>query len=69
MSRARLWKSKLFKISQFLLIFILIFLWLFSGFPRIWQNPSFPPEIAGTHLSTIFALDDSNSRAKIVIYD
>jgi len=57
MSRARLWKSKLFKISRFLLIFVLITAWLFSGFPRIWphrkalgflrgkQNPPFPPEV------------------------
>lgn len=27
------------------LVFVLIFLWIFSGWPRIWQNPRVPPEI------------------------
>ena len=33
------------KVSKFLAIFVLIFAWVFSGFPQIWQNSSFPPEI------------------------
>jgi len=45
MSRAKLGKSKIFKISRFLLILVLIIGWIFSGWPQIWQNPAFPPEI------------------------
>ncbi|MFH1162304.1 MAG: hypothetical protein V1696_03475, partial [Candidatus Jorgensenbacteria bacterium] len=30
---------------RILLIFALVTGWIFSGFPRIWQNPPFPPEI------------------------
>jgi len=34
--------SKSLKIS---IIFLIIFAWIFSGFPRIWHNPRIPPEI------------------------
>ena len=34
--------SKFLKIS---IIFLIIFSWIFSGFPAIWQNPRIPPEI------------------------
>jgi hypothetical protein len=51
MSRAKLGITKFLKISRFLLIFLLIFGWIFSGFPRIWQNPPIPPGI-GVALST-----------------
>jgi hypothetical protein len=40
MSIPKLWKSKFSKISRFLLIFLLIFAWIFSGWPRIWQKPA-----------------------------
>ena len=30
---------------KFFIIFLVIFCWIFSGFPRIWQNPAFPPKI------------------------
>jgi len=49
------------KITKFLIIFILITGWIFSGFPQIF-NPStlsrtgFPPEIQETNLSTILFL-------------
>ena len=33
------------KISRFLLVFVLISAWIFSGFPRIWQKPAIPPEV------------------------
>ena len=33
------------KISLFFLVFVLIAAWIFSGWPQIWQNPSFPPGI------------------------
>ena len=35
-----------------LLVFILIFSWIFSGWPRIWQNPPFPPEIEAAKAAT-----------------
>lgn len=31
-----------------LLVFVLIFIWLFSGWPPIWQNPRIPPEVQKT---------------------
>src|SRR3990167_10179842 len=31
-----------------ILVLFLVFVWVFSGFPQIWQNPSFPPEIQNT---------------------
>ena len=42
MSRVKLWTTKFLKIS---IIFLIIFGWIFSGFPPIWQNPPFPPGI------------------------
>ncbi len=36
---------KLAEISKFLLILLLVTGWLFSGFPKIWQNPRITPEI------------------------
>ena len=38
-------KSVILKISRFSLVTILIFGWLFSGWPPIWQNPSIPQKI------------------------
>lgn len=37
--------KKVATISKFLLIFVIITAWIFSGWPRIWQNPAIPPEI------------------------
>jgi len=33
------------KISRFLLVFVLVSAWIFSGWPQIWQKPAIPPEI------------------------
>src|SRR3989338_7802382 len=33
------------KMGKFLLIFVVIFGWIFSGWPVIWQNPRIPPQI------------------------
>jgi hypothetical protein len=35
-----------------LLIFLLAFVWVFSGWPRIWQRPSVPPEIQKAEAAT-----------------
>lgn len=45
MSIPKMWINKLVKISKFLLIPILIFSWIFSGWPPIWQNSQIPPKI------------------------
>ena len=37
------------KTLKFFIVFLLIISWLFSGFPRIWQNPRIPPEILKAH--------------------
>jgi len=39
------WKSKIIKTSQFLLVFVLISGWIFSGWPQVWQNPRIPPKV------------------------
>jgi hypothetical protein len=56
MLRLNLWKSKIFKISRFLLVFVLMTGWIFSGMWQIWQNPQIPPKIqeakAGTETFT-----------------
>jgi len=33
------------KFLRIALIFVLVFVWIFSGWPQIWQNPSIPPKI------------------------
>jgi hypothetical protein len=33
------------KFLKILIIFLIIFTWIFSGWPQIWQNPRIPPEI------------------------
>ena len=41
-------KTFIFKHRQWpkiFLVFILVFCWLFSGWPQIWHNPPFPPKI------------------------
>ena len=42
-------------------IFVLIFTWIFSGWPRVWQNPPFPPEIKETRAASpeAFATDNT----------
>lgn len=30
------------KALQFIIVFLVITAWIFSGFPRIWQNPLIP---------------------------
>jgi len=36
------------KLTKTVFIFILIFSWIFSGWPQIWQNPSFPSKTERT---------------------
>ena len=43
-----MWISKILKISRFLIIFLLITGWVFSGWPRIWKTPRIPQEIQKT---------------------
>ncbi len=40
------------KISTFLVIFSLIFVWIFSGWPQIWQDPPIPPEVLEVQAAT-----------------
>jgi len=39
------WIKKLPKFLSKVFIVFLIFVWIFSGWPRIWQNPRIPPKI------------------------
>jgi hypothetical protein len=34
-----------FKLGKNLLLFLLIVLWLFSGWPPVWHSPNFPPQV------------------------
>jgi len=45
MSIPQLWTTKILKIAKPLLIFLIIFSWIFSGWPPIWNNPPFPSKI------------------------
>ncbi len=38
--------------GKFLTLFLLIFSWVFSGWPQIWQNPPFPPEVQKVQAAT-----------------
>jgi len=46
------------KILIFCFIFLMMVGWIFSGWPRIWQNPPIPPEVqeAVAALSTTLLL-------------
>ena len=45
MLRLNLRKNKVSKISRFLLVFVLITGWIFSGWPQVLENLEFPPKI------------------------
>jgi hypothetical protein len=45
--------KKLKKISLFFIVYTIIFSWIFSGWPQIWQNPAMPPEIQQVYALTI----------------
>jgi len=59
MSIAWLWKNKVIKISQFLLVLVLITVWIFSGWPQIWQKPPFPPKIQEAKAATVTLLPNA----------
>ncbi|MBP6914336.1 hypothetical protein KBB74_02490 [Candidatus Parcubacteria bacterium] len=40
------------KVLKTISVFILLILWIFSGWPVIWQNPRIPPEISKTLAAT-----------------
>lgn len=40
------------KFFQFIIIFLVITGWIFSGWPTIWQNPPFPPKIQVARANT-----------------
>ena len=33
-------------------VFLLVTLWIYSAWPRIWEEPSFPPEIQEAYAAT-----------------
>jgi len=49
------------RFSKFLLIFILATGWIFSGWPQIWHNPQFPPEIQKAHAAIGIGTPSTNS--------
>lgn len=49
------------KFLRTILIFILIFAWIFSGWPQIWKNPPFPPAIQEARASTTITNSPSSN--------
>ena len=47
-------KSVVLKISRLFLVTVLVFSWIFSGWPQIWHNPPFPPNIQKSKAAIIF---------------
>ena len=45
---------KFYKFLKISIIFLIIFAWIFSGFPRIWQNPRIPLNIQKTRAAINF---------------
>ena len=56
-------KSVVLKISRFFLVTILVFSWIFSGWPQIWHNPAIPPEVQEAQTAvtngSIFVVENS----------
>lgn len=46
-------KYKLKNIAGFIIIFILVFAWIFSGWPQVWKNPQLPPKIPNAQAAGI----------------
>ena len=42
MSMPKLWKTNFNKFLKIFIVFLIIFTWIFSGWPQIWQNPPTP---------------------------
>lgn len=55
------------KFLKIILIFLLVFAWVFSGWPQIWQNPPIPPEIQGGDLFIALLLTDVLAFAILII--
>jgi len=53
---AKIIKNNFGNFLIFCLIFLIVTGWIFSGWPRIWQNPPIPSENSGNDLSTILLL-------------
>ena len=47
------------KTLKTIFVFTLIFSWVFSGWPNIWNNPQFPPKIQETRAATLSLYVDS----------
>jgi len=41
-------------LTKYLLLSLLIAGWIFSGWPRIWNNPPIPPKIQEAHAAVAF---------------
>jgi len=51
------------RILLFSFIFLIVTGWIFSGWPRIWQNPPFPPEIQEAKADTVYYYPTSDVAA------
>src|SRR3989344_6288929 len=40
---------------SFLIIFAILGAWMFSGWPQVWRNPPFPPEVQEARAATATA--------------
>ena len=55
--------KKLTTILKFSLVLILITGWIFSGWPRIWNNPRIPPEVQEAQAATIINVSPNAKHA------
>lgn len=46
-------KAQFYKVFRNAVVFTIIFGWLFSGWPQVWQNPAFPPKTEGVKALTL----------------
>lgn len=53
--------KKIKQLARFFCVFLIIFAWLFSGFPKIWQKPSIPPKIQVAYAFTSGTLNPGTS--------
>lgn len=60
--------KKFFYFAKFFLIFFLIIIWIFSGWPQIWNKPSFPPKIKRVQAATISAFPGTTAGAQDTTY-
>lgn len=56
-------QEKARRILKVFAVFIIVFTWIFSGWPQVWQNPGFPPKIRKAQAALTYVGGVVGSRA------